>query len=465
MEKVLGIDLGGGSLRVGTVSREGALLSLVAKPHRIGAEADPEDWWQALLGLLARIDLSEVKGIGLSGFARSQVLTDAAGVPLRPALCFDHAGAAEVAAEMAHVARGTWTEMSAWHPLARLAWVARTEPAVFARTRMVLQPKDWLALRLTGAAAADKISNAWAIDARGRARNLAPFNRARIDSGLLPELLEPWQAVGRVRGVPGLAGVPVFIGAMDTWCAALGAGVGLGDGYVIAGTTGVAGVVTPEAEPLEGRVTLPWGGGLFHTGGPAGAGGACLDWLAEALGLRDAEAAAGMAQAGAWTPPLLFLPDFAGVRAPLWQAGARGAFLGLEARHQAAELALGVLEGVAMAEAAVIEGLQPARVIVSGGGARSDFWCRIRAGVLGVDVLRAGTAEPGVVGAGLLALVGLGVLEDLDAARDVAQGGMTRFTAMPGAEARYAALRPLFAAARAACLPISAGLAAGFTRT
>ncbi len=458
MAAALGIDLGGGSLRVGVVSPAGEVLQLATQRHTTGAEADPKEWWDALLRLLAALDLTDIAGVGLSGFGRSQVLADAAERPLRPAICFADTRAGAQAAAMGHVARNTWTAMSAWHPLARLAWVAEHEPAVFAATRMLLQPKDWLALQLTGQAATDRIGAAWALDAKGRMRNLAPFNRAGVDPGLLPLLLDPWEEVGRVRSVPALAGARVFIGGLDTWCATLGAGVGEADGYVVTGTTEVAGMLSRELLTLEGRVTLPWGEGLFHTGGPSGAGGACLDWLAEILGLRDAAAVAAMAGTAGEADLPLFLPDLDGVRAPLWQAAARGAFFGLAAQHGAAEMARAVLEGVALSNAAVLEGMAPARVVVAGGGARSDLWCQIRADVLGVDIVRATAEEPGVVGAALAAFVGLGTHADLAAAREVAGQGGRVFRPVPAAAVGYRALLPLFTAARAAALPIAAEL-------
>ncbi len=439
---------------------------MVSFAHRIEAEADPEDWWYALLGLLARLDLEGVSGIGLSGIGRSQVLTDADGAPLRPAMCFHFTRAAAEAEEMAGVAAGSWTEMSAWHPLARLEWIRRHEPEVFARTRLVLQPKDWLAMRLTGRAATDRIGCAWALDRKGRSRDLSLFRRAGLDPALLPDVIDPWQVVGRVCAVPELSGVPVFSGALDTWCTTLGAGVGEGDGYIASGSTDAAGMLSNAPLWLEGRVTLPWGQGLFHTGGPSGAGGVCLDWLAELLSVPNAAAVTALAEQAVIEPGRpLFLPEMAGARAPLWWPAARGAFFGLETRHGAAAMALAVLEGVAMADAAVLDGLAPARVMLCGGGARSDFWCRLRAAVLGRDVLRPVAAEPGVVGAALLALVGLGSLSDLDAARSLAEQGAERFVAEPELIADYCQRREVFAAAQAAALPVSTALRAQRTET
>jgi xylulokinase len=461
MDHVLGIDLGGTSLRAGLVAPDGRIAALAARRHRIEAEAEPEDWWRALLAILGELDLTTVRAVALSGFTRSQVFTDEAGMPVRPALCFPDGRATKDAAAIATAARGTWTEMTAFHPLARLRYVQRTDPEGFAATRLVLQPKDWLGMRLTGEAAADRISNAWALDRKGRVRDLAPFRRAGIDAGLIPILLDPTDRLGTVRGIEGLEGVPVFPGGMDTWCASVGAGAGrAGDAYIVSGTTDAAGVLADEPLEAPGLVTLPWGQGMFHTGGPSGAGADCLEWLAELLGMNGGEAVAAMATAAdPAAPPLLFLPALSGERAPTWQPAARGAFIGLDRRHGPPELARAVMEGVAFADRDLLGGLGFARLLLTGGGARSDLWCRIRAAVLGCPVQRAATAEPGVLGAALVGWTGLGRYASLAEAQAAASRDTETFNPRPAEVPRYEALYGEYKRAQAACLALSEALA------
>jgi xylulokinase len=162
---------------------------------------------------------------------------------------------------------------------------------------------------------------------------------------------------------------------------------------------------------------LPWGEGVFHTGGPSGAGADALAWAAGVLGLADAAAVTECA-AGARddVAPLVFLPALTGTRAPSWNAAARAALIGLDRAHGPAEIARAVLEGVAFADRDLHGGLDCDRVVIAGGGARSDLWCQIRADVMGRPVLRAGE-ETGLVGAAALAWTGLGAYPDLAAAQ------------------------------------------------
>jgi len=459
VETVLAIDLGGSSLRAALVGREGRVVASARLGHRVGEEADADSWWAMLEQAVAELPAAEVRAIIVTGFTRSQVLVDAVGVPVRPAQCFADTRAAAAVGGLAGATRGTWVEMTAFHPAARLRWVQAHDPGAFARARHVLQPKDYLVLRLTGRMATDRISNAWALERRGNVRSLALFRRARLDAALLPDLLDPWEVVGRCTGLAALAGVPVMCGAMDTWCASLGAGAARPeDAYLIAGSTDAGGVLADAPTDTEGLVTLPWGSGLYHTGGPSGAGGDCLQWLAGILGQPDAAAVTALAaQAPVLMAPLLFLPALAGERAPSWAAATRGAFVGLDRGHGPAELARAVMEGVAFADRDLLGGLAFDRLFLAGGGAQSDLWCQIRANVLGCQVLRM-RDEPGLVGAGLVAWAGLGAYQTLAAAQAAVVARADTFRPDPEMAARYQRLFEAFKQMQAAAGTLAQGL-------
>ncbi len=459
MDTVLAIDLGGSSLRAALMERDGRIVASAMRRHRLGEEADADGWWAMLVAAVAELPQSPVKAIIASGFTRSQVLVDGAGDPVRPAQCFADTRATAEAAELTGASRGTWVEMTPFHPAARLRWARAHDPDAFARARHVLQPKDFLVLRLTGRRASDRISNAWALERRGNVRALALFRRAQLDAALLPELFDPWDIVGPCTGLAGYEGVPVMCGAMDTWCASLGAGASQpGDAYLIAGTTDAGGVLSDAPAETEGLVTLPWGIGLFHTGGPSGAGGDCLQWLAEVLGQPDVGTVVASAEgAVANGNPLLFLPALSGERAPSWAATSRGSFAGLDRSHGAAELARAVMEGVAFADRDLLAGLPFDRLFLGGGGARSDLWCQMRADLLGCQVVRS-SEQPGLVGAALVAWAGLGAYPTLSAAQAALSERAEVFWPDWTVIARYQRLFEVFKQLQAAAATLAHGL-------
>jgi xylulokinase len=383
------------------------------------------------------------------------VLVDVEGIPVRPAQCFPDGRATGQAANMTGAAAGTWGTMNAFHPLARLCWVRENDPLAWARTRFVLQPKDFLGFRLTGVPFSDAVSNAWLLDRATGARTDAPLRRANIDAALLPPFSAPDARIGLAKAPARLAGIPVFAGAMDTWIASVGAGVGrAGDAYLISGTTDAGGVLTSVPKERPGLVTLPWGSGTFHTGGPSGAGADCLAWAADMLGFADAaEVAAAAADVPGSDDVPICLPALAGTRAPDWQPAARGALLGLQRHHGRAHVARAIAEGVAFADRDLLGGLPHDRLVLAGGGARSDAWCQLRADVLGHAIARA-PDEPGLIGAAAVAWTGLGQFASLADA----QAAMCRYDRVFPArtelalQQRYATYRAL-SAANVATLP------------
>ena len=138
-------------------------------------------------------------------------------------------------------------------------------------------------------------------------------------------------------------------------------------------------------------------------------------------GLLAAAAVAALAETAGPAPPLIFLPALMGSRAPHWRPDQRGALHGLDMAHGPADIARAVLEGIACADRDLLGGLACARVVIAGGGAKSDLACQIRADIIGRPVIRV-SGEPGLIGAAALAWHALGAYPT----RAAAQAAMVR---------------------------------------
>jgi xylulokinase len=108
---------------------------------------------------------------------------------------------------------------------------------------------------------------------------------------------------------------------------------------------------------------------------------------------------------------LFWLPYLMGERTPHLDANARGAWIGLTARHQRSDLIRAILEGVCFSQKDGLEiinalGARPERVRLSGGGGKSPFWHQLFADIFDVRVATLETQEGSAYGAALLALVG-----------------------------------------------------------
>lgn len=438
---ILAVDLGGSGLRAALVAADGELRAQAAVLRPTGDEPDPELWWQDLLHAAARLAADDpaafaaVSGIAACGMTRTQVFVGADGAAVRPAIGFGDVRAAqaveraEAEADLAGLPEAA--NLNAYHPAARLLWLQQAEPEHYAATARVLEPKDWLAFRLTGAACSDAISLARLRAAAAPVAGRSLLDALGLDARMLPAFQAPTAEVGRV--LPGLSppfdrlvGVPVFCGSHDTWAGVLGLGALVpGRAYNVAGTSEVLGLITGRAVAAPGLVTVDWGEG-WQVGGPSQTGGATLRHVLRMLGRGGEDPAAALAaldSAPRAAVPPLFLPFLEGERVPYWDSGLRGCFLGLSAAHEAADLLWAALEGIALLNRAVLRRAEaaagrPAEVVrMAGGGARSDLWARIKADALGRPVELCEQPEAGLVGAAAVAWTGLGRHPGLAAAQ------------------------------------------------
>jgi len=358
------------------------------------------------------------------------VVLDAGGRVIRPALLWnDQRTAAECVEIEERVGPERLIELTGNRALTgftapKLLWLRRHEPDAYARIARVMLPKDYVRLRLTGE---------WAIDAADASGTLL-FDVARrrwsdevldaleLPRDWFPPVLESPDQAG-VTAAGAAPAVPVAAGAGDQPAAALGVGIDRpGPVSVVLGTSGVVLAALPGyAHDPEGRVhafchAVP---GTWQAMGVMLSAAGSLEWLHERLapGTSFDEL---IAEAAAWPPGaegLMFAPYLAGERTPHADPDARGAFVGLQLRHDRGALVRAVLEGVAFGLRDALDAVRALGVDasvgrVSGGGARSPLWLEIVASVLDIPLERTESEEGSAFGAALLGGVAGGVFAD-----------------------------------------------------
>lgn len=434
---LIGIDVGTTSVKAVLITLAGARLAETAARYPTAraeegrVEQDPADWWRLVVQALgAFAGKGEVAAICLTSQVNTHVFVDRDLTPLHPAIVWqDGRAAAEGAAIESQISQaekirllGAPIPVDASHALARMGWMAKAHPQIWDRTAHVLLPRDYLLAALTGVIRSDPMSSVGLVGA-DLTYAMGLIDRMPGAAARLAPLADPLSVAGQIRpGLP-LAGTPVVLGMMDAWASLLGLGVvRAGQAMYLSGTSEVTGLISDRILPTPGVVTFPpWAGITLHAG-PTQAGGASLEWLARLLGR---EAAGLAAEAAAITPQSpLFLPHLQGERAPLWETGLRGTFVGLTAATGPAEMTAAVLEGVAFSALLAMEALErsaartPDRIRLGGGGAASDRWCQIRADVFNRPLERVRGMDPGALGAAVMAGVGSGALADLPSAAE-----------------------------------------------
>jgi xylulokinase len=429
----LGIDIGTSGVKAIVADPDGAVHAqwtsplTVTRPHPLWSEQQPDDWWRAteaaVLGLSA--DLRErVAGIGLAGQMHGATLLGADDRPLRPAILWNDgrsfAECAELEAAEPCSREITGNLAMPGFTAPKLAWVRHHEPEVMAQVHMVLLPKDYVRLCMTGDHASDLSDSAgtlW-LDVGLRDWSDAMLAASGLIRSQMPRLFEGSEATGELRADVaerwGMARVPVAAGGGDNAAGAAGVGViAEGDALLSLGTSGVIFIATGEFRPNPARAVhtfchcLP---GMWHQMSVHLSAASCIDWAAKATGIDGPAAFFAHAElAGAGKGPELFLPYLSGERTPHNDPHVRGAFLGLDNETSSSRLAAAVLEGVAFAHADGLDALREAgtridELAVIGGGARSAYWGEILAAALGVRMVYLEGGEVGpALGAARLA--------------------------------------------------------------
>ncbi|MER7011400.1 FGGY-family carbohydrate kinase [Saccharopolyspora sp. NPDC000359] len=457
---MVGIDVGTTAVKVAAFDLGGTLVAAhttaypIHRPRPGWAEQDPLDWWrgctEGLRAVLAGLDASAVRSVGVVSQVNTHVFVDDQLRPLAPAIIWQDQRCAEVARELDARLTPADKERIWGGPIvldasfagSRAEWFARAEPELWARTRWVLSPKDFVIAKLTGRIATDQLSAVRVAGPTGYLREAVEL----VDGlpGKLPEIAAPEVVLGPAAEL----GADVVVGTMDAYGAVFGTRTTEpGRGMVSCGTSLVVAGASAESVPTPEVVTFPPKDGLHVHAGPTQAAGDALRWWCRASGLGVEEV---LAAAEAGEPGVVFTPHLVGERAPLWDPEVRGSFLGLSSSTSQADLCRAVLQGVAMSARHVLGPVEHAcgfplpSLAFSGGGARSDLWTQIHADVLRRPVERLRVHDAAVLGAALLGAVGTGAHPDIATAAAATVAVDRVFT--PAADADR--LTPLFEAYR-----------------
>ena len=420
----LGIDIGTSSVKAVIVDDDDAVVEQasaplnVSRPQPSWSEQDPADWWTATNAAVKSLSANarrSVRAVGLSGQMHGATLLGEHDKPLRPAILWNDGRSEQqcLALEQAEPAsrRITGNIAMPGFTAPKLLWVREHEPSVFAATRTVLLPKDYVRLLMTGEKASDCSDAAgtlW-VDVANRRWSPEMLAATGLEESHMPRLYEGSDATGTlladVAAAWGMSRVPVAGGGGDNAAGAAGIGViNAGDAFLSLGTSGVLFLATPKFLPNPDRAVhafchcLP---GRWHQMSVMLSAASCVDWAVKLTGAADAAELLGKVEArGRLDGPEIFLPYLSGERTPHNDPQARGVLFGLSHDTDASAIGQAVLEGVAYAFADGLDVLIEAgatidKISVIGGGARSMWWGGVLAAALGRPLIYRDGSEVG----------------------------------------------------------------------
>lgn len=462
--RVVGVDFGTESVRVGIFTPDGTPVVFAAEPYstyhpRPGwAEQRPDEWWAAFVKAMRRavaesgVPRESIVALGADCTSCTVVVMDEQFTPLRPAIIWMDVRAAEQAQRIAASGHpmlkynGFGNVSAEWMPC-KMLWLKENEPETYARAKHVGEFIDWLTYRLTGewTASINNVSIRWYYD-----RNEGGWSRSFYETIGLGDLIERFpqrvldmgQIAGQLRpevaeelGLP--AGIPVAEGGADAFVAMFGLNVVtpgklafiVGSSHLMLGQTdkpfhakGLFGAYTDAV--LPGQYTIE--GGQVSTG-------SIVRWFRDHFCSAEAEIArqrgistydvlnenASRVPLGA--EGLIVLDYFQGNRTPYVDSLARGVILGLSLRHTNAHIFRAILEGIAYGSEHIFRtfranGYVVNEMVAAGGPTKSRLWMQIHADVSGIPITLTRVPDATCLGSAVLAAVAGGLYPNIPAA-------------------------------------------------
>lgn len=173
-------------------------------------------------------------------------------------------------------------------------------------------------------------------------------------------------------------------------------------------------LLTTVAWKIGGKIQYAFEGSIFIAG-------AVVQWLRDGLEVINSSfEVEKLALSVPDTLGVYFVPAFAGLGAPYWNADARGAILGLSRGTTSAHIALAALESIAFQTMDVLKAMEADAGIairelrVDGGATANDLLMQFQSDVLDCKVIRPTITETTALGAAYLAGLAVGYWKNIE---------------------------------------------------
>jgi len=431
---LLGIDLGTTNIKAVIYNTNGEAQASASASYPLimpapnCVEQDANAWWEAAVSILRSVTAqagpeatANIRGISISSQLPSLLALDKDGNILRNALIWmDKRSAPELDEILNAIGRTEYVSSAGAQPdvaflPCKLLWFKKHEPELFARTHRFLQANGLINYKLTGIMAMDldQAALCQCLDLRTMRWSESISNAIGTDlNAILPLPVSSDTIIGYVTEeaarLTGLkSGIPVVAGASDATASMYSTGLSqLGEAGESSGTTSLLFVGHDKATatdiPIVAKPCSIQGIPYFFNA-PINTSGASLKWYLSSLGKDTIDDAAAKnmdvydylnekaLESPAGANGLIYFPYLLGERAPLWNSYAKGMFIGLSLDTRREHMIRSIFEGTAFALRHVTDTIRKAGgsincLRITGGGAKSRTWCKIKASMLGVPV-------------------------------------------------------------------------------
>ena len=445
MEKyILSLDQGTTSSRAILFDRAGRIFAVAQKeftqhfPEPGWVEHDPGEIWSSQAGVAAEvlaksgIATSQIEAIGITNQRETTIVWDReTGEPVYPAIVWQDRRTAAICEQWKKdgltetVQAKTGLVIDAYFSASKIRWILDNVTGARARAeagKLAFGTVDaWLVWKFTrGQVHATDVTNA----GRTMLFNIVSLKwdnellkAMKIPASLLPEVQENSHLFGTTSEAVFSASVPISGIAGDQHAALFGQmclekgmvkntyGTGcfmlmnIGEQFLASKNR----LVTTLAWKLNGKTNYAFEGSIFIAG-------AVVQWIRDGLGLiRNSREIETLAATVSDNGGVYFVPAFAGLGAPYWNADARGTIVGLTRGSTAGHIARAAVEAIAYQTADVLEAMEAdagtgiRELRVDGGATANNMLMQFQSDVSQCRVIRPAVTETTALGAAFFA--------------------------------------------------------------
>ena len=442
----IGVDLGTSALKLVMMDSRGELVKSVSKeyplyfPHSGWSEQNPTDWFLAVkegLKELAAGAAEKIAGISFGGQMHGLVILDKDDNVLRPAILWNDGRSTKETDYLNNViGKEKLSELTANIAFAgftapKILWVKNNEPEIFEKISKIMLPKDYISYMLSGSFCTDysDASGMLLLDVKNKKWSQEMIKICSISEDMLPKLYESYEVVGNIK--PELAkelglneDIKIIAGAGDNAAAAIGtATVGEGACNISLGTSGTIFISSKNfgVDKYNALHSFDHADGYYHLMGCMLSAASCNKWWMEDILKTEDFVGEQQGIDNLGENKVFFLPYLMGERSPHNDPFARGSFIGMSMDTRREDMTLAILEGVTFAlrdslEVARSLGIEIKKTMICGGGAKSPLWKKLVANIMNVEVEVPVSEEGPGFGAAILAAVGCGEYDNVEAA-------------------------------------------------
>lgn len=452
---VLALDQGTTSSRAMLFDRHGNVVSVAQKefrqiyPQAGWVEHDPLEIWSTQAGVAAEavtragVHAASIAAVGITNQRETTIVWDReTGKPVYNAIVWQDRRMAGFCDELksrgleAMVRAKTGLPIDAYFSATKIRWILDNVEGARDKARqgrLAFGTVDsWLMWNFTrhGLHVTDitNASRTMLFNIHERRWDDELLDAFDIPRNMLPEVRTSSEVYGATQGTVFAADIPLASLAGDQHAALFGQMCT--DSGMVKNTygTGCFLVMNTGEKPIESRnnlvTTIAWQIGdrvNYALEGSIFIAGAVVQWLRDGLGIiRRASEIETLARGVPHSDGVYFVPAFAGLGAPHWNARARGSLFGVTRGTTSSHIARAALDSIAYQSLDVLKameadsGMRIGELRVDGGACANDLLMQFQADLLGVDVARPRVAETTALGAAYLAGLAVGYWKDID---------------------------------------------------